>query len=223
MIRDLLYNNDIYLDFSQEGHSFDDSGWGGKRPFLTDFVDEHKPKLILEVGTWKGQSALTMARAMKKNNIKGELVCIDTWLGSSEHWDRSGNKNMVKNRYGSLNHKHGYPTLYYQFLANVCHEHLQDYITPLPNTSLNAATILKKHKIKADAIYIDAGHSYEEVYMDLLAYYPLMTENGLKKGLFFGDDYGSFDGVKRAVDQFANDARLRVQDDKNNIWRLVKK
>jgi hypothetical protein len=62
---------------------------------------------------------------------------------------------------------------------------------------------LKKDNVKADLIYVDAGHTFEEAYADMLAYYKLLK--GPK--ILCGDDY-TWVGVKQAVDTFAKDVNL---------------
>lgn len=50
-----------------------------------------------------------------------------------------------------------------------------------------------------DLIYIDSGHSYEEVKRDfeLVSYHDLLTDGGI---IIF-DDYANCDGVKRFIDE----------------------
>ena len=45
-------------------------------------IADVKPKLIVEVGTWKGASAIYMAKICRKLELNTEIVCIDTWLGT---------------------------------------------------------------------------------------------------------------------------------------------
>ena len=107
--------------------------------------------------------------------------------------------------------RHGYPTVYYQFLANVLYAGLQDYIVPLPNTSGIAARFLEKLKIQADLIYIDGSHDEEDVYADLASYWKLLRPTGV----LIGDDWGAGQmefGVICAVNRFMTKERqLKVQ------------
>ena len=90
-----------------------------------------------DVGVWKGQSTMTLARALRKQGIDGAVVSIDTWLGSPEHW------NPEREQFGlsELRLKNGYPQLFNVFRRNVIRSGLQGYVVPLPQTSLNAAEI----------------------------------------------------------------------------------
>lgn len=67
--------------------------------------------IIVEVGTWKGQSAINMANILKKNDIKGKIYCIDTFLGT---WDLQEKEC-----------KNGYSQVYYMFLNNVVYENVK--------------------------------------------------------------------------------------------------
>lgn len=75
-----------FEDYPFDSTLVDYQGWGSDHPILTTLIDILRPKLILEVGTWKGLSAIYMANCIKSLNLETEIVCIDIWLGSPEHW-----------------------------------------------------------------------------------------------------------------------------------------
>lgn len=194
-IYDILYDHDIYKDFPLVAYSFDAQGWGGHYEYFKKKIDEVKPELIIEVGTWKGKSAITMADicgADPELRGKTEITCVDTWLGATEFWE----DHKDEKRYKSLELCNGYPQVYYQFLANVIITGNQGRITPFPQTSTNAARLLRKKDVQADLIYIDGSHEYEDVLADLEAYWPLLRAGGI----MFGDDYCEYwKGVMAAV------------------------
>jgi hypothetical protein len=90
---------------------------------------------------------------------------------------------------------------------------LQDLITPFPQTSAIAARWLKSHEIKADLIYIDASHDYDDVIQDLSQYFELLSDNGI----LFGDDYW-IDDVKDAAQNFAQQNNLKLHHDTINFF-----
>lgn len=183
---------DPYEGFDISGYQLDLHGWGSTDGVFSMLIDEIRPKTIIEVGTWKGASAIHMAKLST-----AQIVCVDTWLGALEFWrDRDD-----ENRFLSLNLKNGYPTVYYQFLANVVHSNCQDRITPFPQTSLIAARYFAEKQAQADMIYIDASHDEEDVAADLRAYWPLVRHGGV----LFGDDYDTWQGVRSAVNIFAQE------------------
>src|SRR5947208_1485127 len=53
---------------------------------FVELISLTKPSLIIEVGTWKGHSANAMADSCKRMNLHTKIICVDTWLGSQEHY-----------------------------------------------------------------------------------------------------------------------------------------
>src|SRR5687768_5229089 len=88
MIRDQLFERSPYEDFDATPHPDDVQGWGSDDPLLVEAIHALRPARICEVGSWKGRSAINMAKAVKSLGLNTEIVCVDTWLGSPEHWLR---------------------------------------------------------------------------------------------------------------------------------------
>ena len=62
-------------------------GWNGDRQIFPALIKQLKPSLIIEVGSWMGLSAANMATSCKALGLNDTaVVCVDTWLGSKEHW-----------------------------------------------------------------------------------------------------------------------------------------
>lgn len=193
MIRDMLFPfGDPYKGFLPSPSRI--HGWGSDDPNFSAVIDRTSPGLVIEVGSWLGASAMHMSSILVSYTKRFEIVCVDTWLGSTEMW--TDTKDTT--RYGLLDLNHGYPELYYQFLSNVVNEGWSKHITPFPQTSANAARWFKKNNIQADLIYLDASHEYDDVLMDLRMYYPLVRMGGI----LFGDDWQTFHDVTRALNDF---------------------
>jgi hypothetical protein len=198
----LLHKTNPYEEFDFKSWPLDAHGWGGESPAFRELIAQIKPRLIIEVGTWKGASALEMAAATRDFNLSTQIVCVDTWLGALEFWlDHSDPE-----RYLSLQLRNGYPTVYYQFLANVCHKGMQQSIIPFPQTASTAAVWFRKEGVTAEMIYVDASHEEEDVYQDLSSYWEIVADDGI----IFGDDY-SWDGVRLAVERFAKEEKRQVK------------
>jgi Methyltransferase domain len=136
---------------------------------------------------------------MREHRIDGAVLCIDTWLGGLEHllWENEWNIRPFC--------RHGYPTLFYQFLANVMREGLQDFIVPLPTTSLIGARWMRKKGLVADVIYIDGSHDEEDVYNDLKEFWRVLRPGGV----MCGDDFSIvWYSVICAVNRFAKECAL---------------
>ena len=76
-----------------------------------------------------------------------------------------------------------------------------------------------------DFVFIDANHDYDQVKADLAAWWPVVRTNGL----FCGHDYGNSGdrrnayGVKRAVDEFVEQHKLKLKtDERTAIWWVIK-
>lgn len=175
-------------------------GWQSDNPIFAELIDKVKPKTIIEVGCWKGRATVNMAKLCKARGLDTKMHCVDTWLGAVEFYTMlTPDRDLMK--------KHGYPQVYYQFISNLVHEGVEDMVEPLPLPSDLAWRLLPK----ADLIYIDASHEYEDVKRDIEHYRALLNPGGV----IFGDDYGNpdFPGVKQAVDELGT---ARIVD--NWFW-----
>jgi len=95
------------------------------------FITEKRPTLIIELGSYLGWSAITMANICKQNGIDCKILCIDTWLGSVEHWRKDKCNSLSKYNYFS----NGTSTMFDSFCKNVISHGVENYIIPLPNTT----------------------------------------------------------------------------------------
>lgn len=208
-VRMRLFEVDPYLGF-QDILPSDLQGWGSYEPVFEELIGEVKPKLIVEVGTWKGASAIHMAKLCRKHNIDTEIVCVDTWLGNWQHWSRESGPGSRTD----LRLKNGFPQLYYQFLSNVISHDVSQIITPLPLTGVAGAKLFEHHNIYADLIYIDGDHEYQSVSMDLQLWLTRLAPGGV----LLGDDF-EWPGVQRAAKEIASTGRWTLES-KNNKFLL---
>ena len=162
----------------------------------------------MEVGTWKGASAIHMAQQAKRLGLRTEIICVDTWLGSAGTFLRRDES------FRALRHRHGYPQLYFQFLANVLHMRMSDVILPFAQTSDNAARILGELDVRPNLVYLDGAHDHASVRRDLESYFPLVQE----RGALMGDDFqDQRPGLVRAVAEFAAGRGLRLHADREKF------
>lgn len=196
---------EIYAGIERLGLAEDLQGWHSTHPIFAELVDElsgSNPRRhlcdIVEVGSWKGASAIHLARCRRNCEwIDGEawrVICVDTWLGSLEHWMLRDKPGMAVPR-----DAHGYPSLYHQFLHNVAAAGFTERIVPVPLPSLIGADLLQRCAIRPQLLYLDGSHAYADVAADLAAWWPLVAPGGI----LFGDDF-AFPGVNAAVMEFAS-------------------
>jgi hypothetical protein len=168
---------------------------GSEHPIFATLIDAVRPTTIVEVGTWKGASAIHMTKISSSIGINPTIICIDTWLGTIESYTW---RETLPNIHIDLLLKNGWPHLYYQFLANVTRLGYHDRIIPLPQTSQIGLRLIRELGIRPELIYIDASHDYHDVKNDLTLAWECVGESGIT----FGDDYLSWPSVTQAVNEF---------------------
>ncbi len=194
----LLGGHNPYAGFNSDRFRPDMQGWNSHHEFLTTTIDLLQPKLVVEVGVWKGGSSIHMAKALKAQPQPGSLISIDTWLGSWEHYEQPS-------FFPSLLMQNGYPTLFNTFLTNVVESGVSDVIIPLPLDSANAFHVLLRKGIRAQVIHIDAGHDFDAVFSDLRMWWQILEPGGY----LIADDYDPegkvWPSVRDAIDAFLKD------------------
>jgi len=130
---------------------------------LIDIIEKRKCKVIVEVGTFVGNTACTLAR---QPSVK-KLYTVDNWSLNLQKINKKININTKK-----------------QFLSNVVHMKLQNKIIPIQGISWEVGKQFQKEGIKVDLVYIDAHHGRESVRKDINSWYPVAD-------FLCGDDYGT--------------------------------
>lgn len=182
------------------------SGWHSELPEFAAIVGGSNPTLIVEVGSYVGQSALRFAELCPTSII----ICVDTFLGSIEHMGESPDYRLPV--------RFGRPMMYEQFLANVSTSNYADRIFPLCQTSLTAAKLIRTMPVVPDMCYIDGPHDVAAVYWDLRHYWGLLR----KGGVMFGDDLnGTHPGVVCGLEWFCDEEGLKFEE-RQPFWVLRK-
>lgn len=179
--------------FDRSGSDFDDLGH--QTPIadlaaLVELVQQLPPApVIVEVGSWAGASARTMAEA---SDSEARIYCVDHWHGNVESYDP-----VCKLA------QHLTPLQAFRAFCRNMDQHLFRKVIPLVGTSRHWADLWPEH-IQVDMVYLDGDHRYQAVKADILAW----QEHLKPGGILAGHDYGIFDGVTRAVDQCVGDQEL---------------
>lgn len=155
-------------------------GWFHHGEKILSLLEAHRPMVCVELGTWKGASAIAMARVLRKWG--GHLTCIDTWTGA------------VDQVWGT---KSGYPGMLVECANNIITAGVEANVCLMPAKTDEAAAHWSGW---IDFLYVDADHSYQSVVTDLAMWWPFVK----KGGLIAGDDYGNpqYPGVAEAWDEF---------------------
>jgi len=165
-------------------------------------------KVFVELGSWFGKSSTAIADNLPEDGI---LYCIDTWQGSKSEQDT--NHVQARDLDGDF--------AFNEFLKNLWRHVETGKLRPIRMHGVHAAKLLQDLGVKADTIFIDAGHTREEAKEDVLALAPLMRE-GTKENpwgaIICGHDYHqpAWPGVTEAVEEIFGGNFSQVPN--TNIW-----
>lgn len=155
-------------------------GWFHHGEKILDLLEEHRPLVCVELGTWRGASAIAIARTIRQWG--GHLTCIDTWTGAVDQpWGQ----------------KPGYPAMIAECAQNIIEAGVAANVSLVPARTDDAASHWSGW---IDFLYIDADHSYQSTLTDLEMWWKFVRHGGL----FAGDDYGNprYPDVAMAWDEF---------------------
>jgi hypothetical protein len=138
--------------------------------------------VFVEVGCWKGRSAACMCVEIANSGKDIEFYCVDMWDASDET-----DPNLLG--------------LYDTFLHNL--KPVTPYFKPLKLTSLDAAAKFKDASL--DFVFIDAGHEYDSVKADILAWYPKLKLGGILAGHDYYPHAPTWGDVYRVVNELFPD------------------
>lgn len=167
------------------------SGWSGtwygdpgaQRAIFSKAIAATNPSVIIEVGSFVGESAIYMAKLLKEQKRECAILCVDTWYAGYDHW--KGAREKIQMHFGR-------PDFYYKFMANVIDHGCHDVIVPFAMDSIGAARVLKWLGLVPQLIYVDASHEKGDVLRDYEAYWDLLPAGG---GMLADDLSNHFPGV----------------------------
>jgi predicted O-methyltransferase YrrM len=156
--------------------------WGNDHHWFKEAIEELRPRIVIEVGSFLGGSAIQMGKCLKALGLDSAIVCVDTWLAEDMLW-------LSDEWRPHLIIRHGRPEFYINFLQNIGDAGLTDLIIPLPMDSAGGARLLAKLGVSASLIYLDGSHQTGDVRRDLEFYWPLLEPGGI----LLADDYDNPD------------------------------
>ncbi len=145
--------------------------WHGEH--VLRILDHHRPMRCVELGTFRGSSAIAIARTIR--GWGGHLTCVDVW-------ERENRDLGITVR---------------ECADNIREAGVADAVTLVQARTDEAAD---NWSLPIDFLYIDADHSYEGCLADLERWWPYVRQGGVLAGDDYGD---ACPGVKRAWDEFA--------------------
>jgi predicted O-methyltransferase YrrM len=135
----------------------ENSAWKGLGSLAYETMRHYRPRVVVELGTHVGLSALAMGLALRDLNEGGKLFAVDTWQGD-EH---SG---------------HYSEDVYRMFLDRRGRLGLDAVIVPMRMTFDEARD---KVPDKIDLLHVDGLHTWEAVNHYFETYRPLVRPGGL--------------------------------------------
>ncbi len=189
---------------------------------LVQFIKECVPQpypFIIEIGSYAGESTELFLEHAKPR----AMVCIDPWKNYGEApWNEATQRRQN-----------------IEAPANPAAWNLEDLaeaevefdrltrrypytIFKEKKTSLEAAAQMDPG-FKADVVYIDALHDYENVKADILAWMPHVKTGGILAGHDYGKSYYTgvnHPGVAQAVDELFSPMKIRTFPDMTWMVRI---
>ena len=173
--------------------------------------DQHKPRNLLEIGSFEGRSACYIIEKCAATIDGGaSLTCVDTWEGSVEH--QSG--GPVASVMSEVERRFDHNTRIALYKASN-----RVTLRKVKQSSHDAmATMIAAGQLQSfDLIYIDGSHEAPDVLADAVLAFPLLRQGGI---MIF-DDYlwsmhrpGTQDVLlmpKPAIDAFMNIYQRKMQ------------
>ncbi len=154
--------------------------------FLSGLIESYSIQTIIEIGSFHGSSACFFA----KHDRVTSVVCVDPFeVSRHDPWWEDLKVRNIANPYWDT------------FLANILKSPYKEKIHPVRGYSYNSYDYVARAYGRADMVYVDGNHSYEDCRLDILNYLPLARK------IMVGDDYQNdpktgfpyFPGVSRAV------------------------
>ncbi len=196
--------------------------WG---ELFLNIVNEHKPKVFLEVGVFCGVTARNVCELLKKIH-KNEF----RYVGIDLFGEKALQDEVTPNYLNKQKFSNPFKNLFYNFLLRKnlnSYESVQNFLKNFSkNVTLikgNSNIILRNLDLKdIDFVFLDGGHSFETVFDDLNLIYKKISSN--KGAVILCDDYEDatyITGVKKAVDKFVETNKLKLILIKKRFAKII--
>jgi len=177
-------------------------GWCGpeNERALLSAIQLVNPKVIVEIGVWKGVSTAFLAQHSAPDAV---VYAVDHFLGSVEH--RPGGVDGAAWE-GKLS------IMLDQFVSNMMRLGYSGKVRPVRMASAEAAPFFTE---PIDLLYIDGSHEEPDVWHDITVWGAKVRPGGM----IVGDDYSAgWPGVCAAVDRARLELGWSVSNDSRVWW-----
>ena len=135
----------------------DETAWAGHTPFGMFMISALRPKILVELGTYRGVSYCAFCQAVKEVGIVTECFAVDSWEGDA-HSGKLGRSVFEKLR------SH--------------HDKRYGEFSKLVRSTFDDALKLFEDK-SIDLLHIDGLHTYEAVRHDFNSWRPKLSKNAV--------------------------------------------
>jgi len=174
--------------------------WFNYPSFYTMVAGRKSFTRYVEIGVWKGEAISFLANLLRdRENL--ELYGVDLFENSTipKYYPHLNN---------IINDTHDMYTLYN---FNLVDKNVRHLIKDIKGCSWEVAKQFEDKYF--DFIYIDAGHSYEEVYKDVTAWLPKIKNTGI----LAGHDTKASDIIRATTDVLGN--KIKIWPKRNeDVW-----
>ena len=134
-----------------------ESAWTGHMPFAYDLVRFLRPSLLVELGTWSGDSFFAFCQSVADNALSTRCYAVDHWKGDDQAGQPSDAQFERVQAYCSAT----YPAFAYLMRTDF----------DSASGEFNDQTI--------DLLHIDGMHTYEGVSGDFATWFPKVRSGGV--------------------------------------------
>jgi hypothetical protein len=134
------------------------SPWVGHRQFSYDLIKFIEPRVIVELGTHYGCSLFAFCQSCKDNNIKSNIIAIDSWEGDPQAGYYGPEVFQIVNKTKM------------EFFRELNIELKRKYFSEALEEIIDETI---------DLLHIDGLHTYEAVKEDFESWLPKLSPNGI--------------------------------------------
>ncbi len=178
------------------------AGWGNLYyHVIPKIINDNNYKIIAEVGVAYGGHSESILLKTKASR----LYSIDPYSlehNNTDGYTRPNGQNFTQKEYEEL----------HAFAQTRLTRAGGDRSVFMRYSGHAAFAHFHKYNIKFDLVFIDARHTYEDLYTDIYLYKSLVRQGGVISGHDYGHE--SYPGIKEAVDEWFD--KVNVED--GNVW-----
>jgi len=137
----------------------------------------------------------------------GQYVVVDHFEGTPSDGESEGRTHLAIGRVGAKG----------RFLVNMVRARISSNIRMVEADSVHAARVFDDGTL--DIVYLDAGHTYDEVRADIQAWWPKVKPGEWLMGHDY-HDHGN--GVQQAVDRHCDECGLVCIRGATRCWKVQK-